>query len=96
MKEIGAKMDISTPEHLQLNGMCEKKMYNLVKITYAAIAENKQPDDLLQSFLRKYRTTPHVATGKSPLELLIGRNISNRIPALHDIKPKKKTNGKKV
>ena len=61
MEQIGCKMDMSTPEHPQSNGMCEKMMANLVKNTHAAIAEGKEPADLLQSFLREYRATPHVS-----------------------------------
>ena len=35
-------MDMYTPEHPQSNGMCEKMMANLVKITHAAIAEGRR------------------------------------------------------
>ena len=78
MEDMGYKMDMSTPEHPQSNAMCEKIMGNLVKITQAAISQNKEPKELLQllpSFLREYRSNPHVITGKSPSELLIGRNV---------------------
>ena len=78
MREIGAKMDISTPEHPQSNRMCKRMMANLVKIMHVNIAEGKEPAHSLQSFLREYQSTPHASTGKSLSRLLMGRNMDCR------------------
>ena len=82
-------METSTPEHPQSNGMCERMMGNLVKITHAAIAEDKEPTKSLQSFLREYRPTPHGSTGKSPNQLMFGRDLRSSVPDIKDFRPVK-------
>ena len=79
-------MEMSTPEHPQSNGMCERMMANLVKITHAAIAEGKEPTESLQSFLREYRSTPHGSTGKSPNQLMFGRDLRSRVPDIKNFR----------
>ena len=41
----------------------------------------------LSKFLLRYRTTPHSATGKSPAELIFGKQIKTRLDLL-EIKQK--------
>ena len=80
-------MEMSTPEHPQSIGMCERMMANLVKITHAAIAEGKEPTESLQAFLREYRSTPHGSTGKSPNQLMFGRDLRSRVPDINNLRP---------
>ena len=39
VENIGAEIDLCTPEHPQRNGIAERIMGNLFKVTYAAIIE---------------------------------------------------------
>lgn len=39
----------------------------------------------LQKFILMYNVTPHGTTGKTPSELLFGRNIRDKIPSIKDI-----------
>ena len=85
-KEIGTNLELCTPEHPQSNGTAEKMMANLVKITHAAIAEGKEPASALQSFLLSYRSTPHPSTGKSPSQLLMGKELNTKVPNVDSLR----------
>lgn len=39
----------------------------------------------IQKFIQMYNATPHGTTGKSPAELLYGRNIRDKLPSVNDI-----------
>ena len=72
-------MDLCNPKHPQSNGMVEKMLGNLAKITHAAIMEGKKPSELLQSFLREYRATPNISTGIATFVLLFGHALKTRL-----------------
>ena len=57
-------------------GQAENFMKLLNKAIKTATVEGKSWRQELYKFLRNYRATPHVTTGKSPAELLFGTNIS--------------------
>ena len=40
------------------------------------------PSDRIARFLFQYRITPHITTGLSPAEMLLGRNIRSRLDLL--------------
>ena len=67
--------EFSSPHFSQSNGAAEAA----VKIAKRCL---KQEDVFLA--LMMYRSTPHTATGKSPAELLFGRNIRTPVPVLAD------------
>ena len=81
-KRTGFKSVKCTPEHPQANGLAEKFMSTIVKVTHAALAEKKDPKEELQKFLMMYRATPHSSTGKSPSELLLNRKIRIKVPGI--------------
>ena len=80
-RESGFKTELCTPEHPQSNGLAEKMMSSIAKITHAALAERKDPKLEITKFLINYRNTPHSATGKSPSELMMKRKIRTKIPS---------------
>ena len=81
-KQWGFESDLCTPYHPQSNGLAEKFMSSIVKVTHAAIAEGKEPKEEIYKFLGIYRNTKHPTTGKSPSSLLMKRKIRLRIPAV--------------
>ena len=81
-KKVGFKPEKCTPEHPQSNGLAEKFMVSIVKVTHAAIADGKDPRKEINKFLMIYRATPHSATGKSPSEMLQNRKMRLKLPSL--------------
>ena len=71
-----------TPYHPPANGKAEKFMTSLGKVFRNAITEKKDWRQELNSFLRNYRSTPHVTTGIAPATLLFGDNRTNRLPKI--------------
>ena len=54
-QKVGFKTVKCTPEHPQANGLAEKFMATIVKVTHAALAEKKDPRIEVQKFLMMYR-----------------------------------------
>ena len=52
---LGFKIDLCTQEYRQCNGLIEKFMRSIVKVTHAAIAEKNYPRREISSFLMTYR-----------------------------------------
>ena len=71
-----------TPLWPQANGLVERQNRTLLKAIRTAVAEGRSWPSSLQTFLLAYRTTPHPATGVSPAELLYGRQLRTKIPAV--------------
>ena len=72
-----------TPRHPRANGLVENFNKNIDKIICAATVEHKSWRQELYKFLRNYRATPHLSTGKSPAELLFQkRPFRSRLPEL--------------
>ena len=84
-KETGFEIRPCTPEHPQSNGLAEKMMTSIVKVTHAALAEKKNPKEEISKFLINYRNTPHSSTKKKPSELMMNRTVRTKLPVL--IKP---------
>lgn len=72
-----------TPEYPQANGLVENFNRMLEKTLSAAKVENKNWKQELYCFLRNYRATPLLPTGKSPAELLFQSRPfrTSRLPA---------------
>ena len=82
MKEFSVKHRKVTPYHPIANGEVERFNRNLKKCIQTAIAAGEDWRVALNNFLLSYRTTPHAVTGVPPADLLFGRNIRDKLPAL--------------
>ena len=69
------------PYHPSSNGEAER----FVQTFKAALrkADQKGLQLALTQFLLRYRTTPHPATGKTPAELIFGRQVRTRLDLIH-------------
>ena len=56
----------------------------LGKLLKCAHVEGKDWKQELDSFLLQYRTTPHVATGETPANMLFNHKVKNDIPSVSD------------
>lgn len=73
---------IQTPPYWpQANGEVENANRSILKRLQIAHANDKNYQAEIQKFLLMYNVTPHGTTGKSPSELLFGRNIRDKIPS---------------
>ena len=59
-----------TPRHPQANGVAENFNRMVNKVVCTAAIERKSWKQELYKFLRNYRATPHLTTGKCPADLL--------------------------
>ncbi|XP_062538348.1 uncharacterized protein K02A2.6-like [Armigeres subalbatus] len=75
----------STPYWPQENGLVERQNRSLLKRLQISNALGRNWRQDLRDYLLMYYTTPHSITGKTPTELLYGRTIRSKIPALEDI-----------
>ena len=81
-RECGFQSRPCSPEHPEGNGIAERFMGILVKITHAALAEGLDPKVEVQKRLLNYRNTPHPSTGHSPSQLMMGRLLKTKIPSI--------------
>ena len=71
----------TAPYHPASNGLAERAVQTFkqgIKRLREGTVETK-----LSRFLMKYRLTPHATTGRSPAELLLGRQPRSRLDLLH-------------
>lgn len=84
-EEEGIDLVFTPPYWPQANGEVEnmnKAIGKRLKISHANGLNLKEET---QKFLKMYNATPHGTTGKSPSELLFGRNIRDKIPSAADL-----------
>lgn len=82
MEYCGIRHRKITPLWPRANAQAENFMKPLNKAIKSATAEGKSWRQELYKFLRNYRATPHVTTGKPPAELLFGCNIKVLLPEI--------------
>ncbi|KAL7301787.1 hypothetical protein TKK_0005775 [Trichogramma kaykai] len=75
----------SSPYWPQANGEVENMNRSILKRLQIAHNQGKDYQVEIQRFLLMYNATPHGTTGKSPSELLYGRNIRDKIPCVNDL-----------
>ena len=68
-----------TPEHPRANGEAERFMKVINKTEQIAHSDGTSSSSAIQYMLMGYRSTPHPATGYSPFEALIRRNIRTKL-----------------
>lgn len=81
----GIHLNHSIPYWPQQNGLVERQNRSLLKRLQISNALGRDWKQDLQDYLVMYYTTPHSVTGRTPTELLYGRTIRSKIPALEDI-----------
>ena len=68
-----------TPEHPRANGEAESFMKVLNKTEQIAHSDGTPSSSAIQYMLMGYRSTPHPATGYSPYEALMRRNVRTKL-----------------
>lgn len=86
LEHHGIKKHSITPLWPSANGCVERMNSVFLKAFRTAVAEEKNWKAILPDFLLAYRTTPHSTTGKSPAELLFGRQIRTKLPEMRQTK----------
>ena len=66
----------------------ERLNRNINKVVKTAIAEGRNWRFALDDWLLAYQNTPHSVTGQAPAVLMFGRNLNDKLPALHPTSPK--------
>ena len=83
MKHTNIKHRRITPLWPQANANAENFNRRLRKIIQSAHIEKKNWKQEVYTFLRNYRSTPHISTGKAPAELMFpGRSYRTKIPEI--------------
>ncbi|XP_062535302.1 uncharacterized protein K02A2.6-like [Armigeres subalbatus] len=78
----------TSPYHPQSNGQAER-FVDTFKRSLRKINEGESISESLQTFLQVYRTTPsRVLNGRTPSQLMLGRNIKTVLDLLHHQQPK--------
>ena len=77
--KMGFKHHRVTPEHPRANGEAESLMKVLNKAEQILHSEERSSNSALQYMLMGYRSTPHPATGYSPYEALMKRNVRTKL-----------------
>ncbi|KAK6009952.1 integrase core domain protein, partial [Ostertagia ostertagi] len=89
-QERNIELTLTSPYHPNSNGEAERFVQTFKKGWYKGLRDGKKPGDILAGLLFEYRVTPHPATGKSPAEILMGRELRTTLD-VH--KTKRKTLG---
>lgn len=76
---MGFKHHRVTPEHPRANGEAESFMKVLNKTEQIAHSEGTSSNAAIQYMLMGYRSTPHPATGYSPYEALMKRDVRTKL-----------------
>ena len=73
----------SAPFHPSSNGEAERLVGVFKRaMQRSVVEEGLEKDQAARAFLREYRSTPHSTTGKTPAELMLGRQFRTRLSLL--------------
>ena len=70
------------PYHPSSNGAAERAVQTAKNGLKAALRDGGSLSRRLQRFLLAYRAAPHATTGRSPAEMMLGRNVRTRLDLL--------------
>ncbi|XP_064651664.1 uncharacterized protein K02A2.6-like [Lineus longissimus] len=82
LEYLGIEHKTSVPYWPQSNGNVERFNETLLKCIRIAKLEKKDWKKEVENFLFQYRNTPRVATGVSPAQALMGRELRDKLPKL--------------
>ncbi|VEN36375.1 unnamed protein product, partial [Callosobruchus maculatus] len=91
LQENGVTAKLTAPYHPATNGQAERYVQTLKKALRTMKCDNYNKNLELCKFLLQYRRAPHINTGKSPSELMFGRQIRSRLDCM-----KPEINGNRV
>ena len=73
----------SAPFHPSSNGEAERLVGVFKRaMQRSVVKEGLEKDQAARAFLREYRSTPHSTTGRTPAELMLGRQFRTRLSLL--------------
>lgn len=82
METYGIRIEHSTPLNPTENGLVERSMQGINKITAIARLGKKSWKDSLAEYVAAYNTWPHHSTRIPPAELMFGRAVRSTLPNL--------------
>ncbi|XP_043245887.1 uncharacterized protein K02A2.6-like isoform X1 [Amphibalanus amphitrite] len=87
LKEVGVRQIRVTPYHPRGAGAVERFNKNVKNVLQTATADGMDWKRAIREFLLSYRSTPHSTTGRSPAELLRGRQLRTKLHAAAERRP---------
>ncbi|XP_043202462.1 uncharacterized protein K02A2.6-like [Amphibalanus amphitrite] len=72
----------TAPWHPSSNGAAERAVQTVKNGLKAALKDGGTLSQRLQRFLLAYRVAPHATTGRSPAEMMLGRNVRTNLDLL--------------
>ena len=82
MKQHGIKHIKSAPYHLSTNGLAERFVQTFKNAIRASEHDGFSLIGRLNTFLGKYRATPHATTGSTPSELFLQQRVRTKLDLL--------------
>lgn len=79
-EEWGIELQSATPLNPTENGLCERSMSGINKMTVIAKLDKKNWNEALSDYVAAYNTWPHHVTKIPPAELMFGRIIRHILP----------------
>lgn len=80
LKDQGITVRNTTELNPTENGMVERKMQGINKISAIARLKKKSWSQALEEYVTDYNSWPHAATGIAPADLMFGRPIRHKLP----------------
>lgn len=80
-KQQGIRLIHSTPLWPRQNGMVERFMKNLTRVTSIAKLRNENMKDAVAKLIHDYNRRPHSVTNEAPLKMFLGRENTDQLPS---------------